>query len=249
MIPPLLLLLAPVAAAAGPPPSPAEARYDACVALVERDPARALAEAEGWRLSGGGVPARQCAGLAYAAQQRFPAAATAFEQAAREAENRHDARVVLLWVQAGNAALAGGDPGRARGFLDAALARGELAGDMAGEAYLDRARARVALGDMTGARNDLDQAVMLVPADPLGWLLSATLARKMGDLPRARTDIAEAFKRSPDDAGVALEAGNIALLSGHDDAARTAWQAAVANQPGSPAARSAAEALKQLGPE
>jgi len=86
-----------------------------------------------------------------------------------------------------------------------------------------------------------------VPADPLAWLLSATLARRAGDLPRAQTDIAEAMKRAPDDASVALEAGNIAVLSGSDAAARTAWEAAVKASPDSPAGKAAADALKRLG--
>jgi tetratricopeptide (TPR) repeat protein len=88
----------------------------------------------------------------------------------------------------------------------------------------------------------LDQA----SADPLAWLLSATLARQSGDLDRAQADIAEAAKRAPDDAQVALEAGNIAIMTGHDDAARTAWAAAVKNAPQSAAGKAAADALSRL---
>jgi tetratricopeptide (TPR) repeat protein len=149
-------------------------------------------------------------------------------------------------VQAGNAALAGNNAPQAARYLDGALARGQLRGEALGEAHLDRARAHAALGDMKGARSDLDQAVRLVPADPLGWLLSATLARKMRDLPRAQADIEQAATRSPDDASVALEAGNIAILSGSVAAARLAWEAAIRNAPGSPAAKSAADALATL---
>ncbi|AYJ86306.1 hypothetical protein D3Y57_10450 [Sphingomonas paeninsulae] len=250
----MILLLVLAAAAAGPPaaapviaPGADEARYDACVAMIDSDPAKALDQASSWQLKGGGVLARQCVGLAYGEQRRWPAAAAAFEGAARLAETTGDGRAAILWVQAGNAALAANDPAKARSFLDAALARGQLIGDAGGEAHLDRARALAALGDLKGARVDLDAALKLVPADPLGWLLSATLARKMQDLPRARTDIAEAAARSPDDASVALEAGNIALLSGHEDAARTAWTAAVKNAPDSISGKSAAEALARLG--
>lgn len=241
MIPLLLLAAAPAAA------SPAQARFETCVALTETDPAKALDEAAAWRVVGGGVLARQCTGLAYVAQARWAPAATAFEQAAREAEATQDGRAALLWVQAGNAALAGGDYAKARQFLDAALARGQLTGDLLGETWLDRGRASAALGDTKAARADLDKATELVPADPLGWLLSATLARKTGDLARAQLDIEQAMNRSPDDSSVALEAGNIALASGSTNAARVAWQAATMLQPGSPAAQSAAEALARLG--
>lgn len=234
-------------AAAAPAVSADAARFEACAALAESAPDRAVAEANDWRLAGGGVLARQCAGLAYVRQVRWTSAVSAFELAAREAEVKRDGRAAVLWVQAGNAALAGNDPAKAAQFLDAAIARGQLQGDALGEAYLDRGRARAALGQLPAARTDLDQAVRLVPADPLGWLLSATLARKTGDLARARSDIGEAATRSPDDASVALEAGNIAILSGRTDAARTAWEAAIRIAPDGPSGRSAAEALGRLG--
>ena len=239
-----LLLLA-----AEPATAPADVtRFEACADLAETDPARALDEASTWRLAGGGVMARQCEGLSYVTQKRWAPAAVAFEAAAREAETKSDGRAALLWVQAGNAALAGNDPAKATVYFDGALARGQLTDDALGEAHLDRARARASLGDLKGARADLDLATRNAPADPLGWLLSATLARKMNDLPRAQADIEEAAKRSPDDASVALEAGNIAILSGHEDAARTAWEAASRLQPGSSAAKAALAQLEQLGP-
>lgn len=222
------------------------ARFEACVALAESDPARAIDEASTWRIAGGGVLARQCEGLAYVTQKRWGPAATAFEAAAREAETKVDGRAVTLWVQAGNAALAGNDPAKATTYFDGALARGQLVGEALGEVHLDRARARVALGDFKAARADLDIAMKNVPADPLGWLLSATLARKMGDLPRAQADIQKAAERSPDDASVALEAGNIAILSGRENAARTAWEAAVRLSPDSAAAKAATESLARL---
>jgi tetratricopeptide (TPR) repeat protein len=237
----LLILAAQTAAV-----TPEAARFEACAAMAETAPARALAEAGTWRIAGGGVMARQCEALAYVAQKRWLPAATAFEAAAREAEVKGDSRAAILWVQAGNAALAGNDAAKAALYLDGALARGQLTGEALGEAHLDRARARAALGDQKGARADLDLAVKHVPADPLGWLLSATLARKINDLPRAQADIAEAAKRSPDDASVALEAGNIAILSGREDAARTAWQAAVKLAPESTAGKAATESLGRL---
>jgi tetratricopeptide (TPR) repeat protein len=238
----ILLILA----AAAAPVTPEQTRFEACAMLADKDPVRALDEASTWRVAGGGVPARQCEGLAYVTQKRWLPAATAFEAAAREAEVKADGRAATLWVQAGNAALAGSEPAKALPYFDGALSRGALQGDQLGEAHLDRARARAALGNMKGARADLDLAVKHVPADPLGWLLSATLARKMNDLPRAGRDIEEAAKRSPDDASVALEAGNIAILSGREEAARTAWQAAVKLAPESTAGKAATESLGRL---
>ena len=239
----ILMLLAAEAAT----PGPVEARFAACIALAEADPAKALDEAGAWKIAGGGVLARQCEGLAYSSQKRWMPAALAFEQAARIAEREQDGRAARLWVQAGNATLAGNDPAKARAHFDAALASQSLTGAEAGEVHLDRARASVALKDEVRARADLDNAIKLVPQDPLAWLLSATLARRTGDLARARTDIAEAVRLAPDEAAVAVEAGNIAILSGATEAARTAWQAAVRASPESAAGKAAATALNQLG--
>jgi hypothetical protein len=248
MMIPTLMTIAMLAAQAAPAeaPSARQVRFDACATLAGTDPEAALEQANRWRLEGGGLLARKCQGLAYTVQERWAPAAVAFEQAARDAEVERDGSAANLWVQAGNARLAAGEAQAARAAFDAALASGVLTGDLLGEAHLDRARAAVALNDAKGARADLDQAVKLVPADPLAWLLSATLARRDGDLERARIDIAEAAKRSPDDAAVALEAGNIAMLSGAPEAARVAWQGAVANQPDSPAGKAAADALARL---
>ena len=96
-------------------------------------------------------------------------------------------------------------------------------------------------------RLDIAPALANAPADPLAWLLSATLARRGGDLVRAAADIAEALKRSPDDASVQFEAGNIAAAAGDEANARSAWERVIALSPGSPLAGSARKALEQFG--
>jgi tetratricopeptide (TPR) repeat protein len=240
------ILFVAAAAASIPSSSADQSRFAACVAAVETNPQKAIDEATSWQVVGGGILARQCLGLAFAAQSRWLPAMTAFEQAATEADRMRDGRAARLWVQAGNAALAATDAAKARGYFDVALVSGQLMGAEKGEAHLDRARALVALRQVSQARTDLDEAIKLVPEDPLAWLLSATLARRSGDMDRASTDIAEAIKRAADDPQVALEAGNIALMQGSETAARTAWTGAVKLAPQSAAGMAAAEALEQL---
>lgn len=242
MMLPLLLL----AAVQAGPPAPAAQRLERCVDLAAGDPPAALAEAAEWRSAGGGFLARQCLGMAYAAQQNWVAAASEFDAAARAAEAARDSRAANYWAQAGNAWLAAADPAKAQAALDAALAAGTLTGLQLGEAHLDRARALVAGGAAQGARADLDQAIRHAPEDPLVWLLSATLARRAGDLPRARKDIAAALDRSGDDASVQLEAGNIAALQRDESGAKTAWNRAVLLAPDSDAGRQARAALAQF---
>ena len=224
----------------------ATASAQSCADEIKANPVQAVEKANAWHSAGGGALARQCAALAYAAQDRWTEAAEAFEQAAREAEKAKEAAAANLWVQAGNARLAAGEPRPAIAALDAALVTGMLTGLAKGEARVDRARANVAAGDLAAARTDLDEALKLVPKDPLAWLLSASLARRMGQQERAQVDIAEAAKLSPDDASVALEAGRIALAAGAPAAARVAWEGAIKNQPGSEAARAAQAELDRL---
>jgi tetratricopeptide (TPR) repeat protein len=234
-----MILLSLLLQMAAPPPN--------CPDLLKADPGRALEVANGRILQGGGVSAKQCAALAFVALGKWPAAAAAFEQAAHQAERDKMEMSADLWVQAGNAHLAAGELAEALAALDSALATTWLVGSARGEAHLDRSRTQVALGRVSEARADLDQALKLVPQDPLAWLLSASLARRMGALDRAQTDIDQAAKLSPDDASVALEAGRIALAANAPAAARIAFEGAVKNQPGSEAAKAAQAELDRLG--
>lgn len=236
----VLILLAAAAAAA---PANEVTRFDQCVAVVNKDPKAAVDAAQAWRAKGGDIAARQCLGLAYMALDRAAPAALTFEQAARAAEAAQDARATDLWGQAGNAWLAAGDAVKARTALDTALTRGGGSNAWKGELYIDRARADVELGDIAGARIDLDKALALVPDDPMGWLLSASLARREENLGRAAKDIAEAERRAPDDPHVALEAGNIAALNGDIKAARSKWTIAADRGAGTPLGKSAEAAL------
>lgn len=221
--------------------------FQQCLDAAIQSPDAGIAFAQKWRIEGGSYYARHCMGFAYARAERWTPAIVAFEQAAEEAERGGEvAQGARLWAQAGNAALASGDAAKARSDFDAALARGLPDGFEKGEVHLDRARALVALGDIDGARDALDAAVAHAPQDPLAWLLSATLARRSGEMSLAQAHIARAVQLSPDDASVALEEGNIAVLTAHEDIARSAWQRAIRLAPDSPAGRAAADNLSRL---
>ncbi len=242
-------VLIPILAAAGlqaapPPPADAEteARYRACVAQVRADPEAAVTTANGWRIVGGGYYARQCLGLAYVALERWGEAAAQFEEAARTV-GPHDPRAADFQVQAGNAWLAAGEGTRAIQAFDAALASGALTGQMRGEVRLDRARALVALGSLDGARQDLDEALRLVPEDPMAWYLSAGLARRQRDTARAAADIARARALAPDDPDVLLLAGTIAGDAGNMAEAERLYRQVASAAPDSRAGRAAREAL------
>ncbi len=238
----------PRAAARPTPPVPTQAEHSAhgraCAALAKAEPAKAEAEARAWIKAGGGMAARQCLGVAQSGQDRWSDAAATFESAAKDAQIAGDPMAVVLWMQAGNSALAGDEAVRARASFDKALALRGLSDEMKGEVFLDRARAAVFANDLTGARADLDQATKLVPRDPLGWLLRANLALRMKDLPGAFASIREAVALSPQDASIAFEAGNIAAAAGNMEDAKAAWTRAAQKAPESDAGRAAAMALR-----
>lgn len=228
------------------PVDPKEARFYNCVDLAIDDPAGAIVEANSWRIQGGGFLARHCLGFAHAEHQSWPAATKAFAEAAREAEVARDERAAQFWAQAGNAALAGGEFAKALEYLNAALVQGSLEGLAKGEVHLDRARAHVALDDYDAAKAEFALVHELAPQDPLGWLLSATLARRQNDLSTAKADIGEAAKLAPRDSAIALEAGNIAYSAGDAAGAKINWeQAAKINPDGAPA-QAAKKYLAQL---
>ncbi|MGE4322757.1 MAG: hypothetical protein AB7E60_06955 [Sphingobium sp.] len=233
-----------------PVPEKFAAPFQACLDAAAQSPEDGIAFAQKWRIDGGSFYARHCQGFAYARAERWAPAIMAFEQAAEEAERSGEmVQSARLWAHAGNAALAGSDAARARTDFDAALARGLPDGFEKGEVHLDRARALVALGENEAARQSFDVALDQAPRDPLGWLLSATLARRMGQMTLAQGHIARAVKLSPDDASVALEEGNIAILTDHEDIARAAWGRAVKLAPASPAGKAAADNLARLAGE
>jgi tetratricopeptide (TPR) repeat protein len=218
----------------------------ACLKQANDDPAAATKTALDWIGRGGDWSARQCLGFAYAQGGDYATATGVFARAASEADVARDPGAASVWALAGNAALANGDARTAIQYFDAALARAALTGLALGEVHIDRARARVVTGDLAGASSDLERARGDATADPLTWLLSATLARRQENLSEAATYIAEAARLAPTDPAVMLEAGNIAVLSGQEAAARANWQSVVAAAPQSAEADSARANLSQL---
>jgi tetratricopeptide (TPR) repeat protein len=237
--------LAPVLRAV-PANDPAAIRYRACTDQVRANPEAAVDAANVWREQGGGLPARQCLGLALSALERWAPAASAFEQAAREAEAANDPRRTDFWVQAANAWLAGGDGRHAMSDFDAALLTPNLSDQLRGEVHLDRGRAQVALGNPAAARTEIDRALQLVPADPFAWYLSAALARRENNLARAGTDIARARQLSPDSPDIMLLAGTLAGLGGNMAEAERLYRQVVESAPNSDAGHQAQESLATM---
>jgi tetratricopeptide (TPR) repeat protein len=241
-----------VEVATAAPGSAEQARLGQCLDQARTDPATAITTAGLWlieaRGAGKALP-QQCLGQAYVSVLRWDAARDAFLAARDSALTDDHAVRARLGAMAGNAALAGNDLPAALADLDKAVADAGLAGDkpLAGSIAADKARALVALGRNDEAAATLLQARADAPQNADVWLLSATLSRRMSDLEAAQTQIETAAGLDPRDPAIGLEAGVIAALAGHDEAARKSWDAVVALAPDSPEAKSARAYLAEIG--
>lgn len=238
---PVIVLLT---AAAAPLRTPGEGqRYHQCLDLAQTDPAQAIDRATAWRANGGGVPARHCLGLAQGQKGDFAGAAASLTGAAQAAEAENDPHAADLWGQAGNASLLAQQVPAAITSFGSGIAIAGSEPVRLAALLTDRARALVESNRLTDAKTDLTRATLLDPSEVAGWLLLATLDRRLNDLPGAEAAILEAAKRDAADPYIALEAGNIAGAQGRTDLARAEWKKVVDGAPGSEAAAAAAKSL------
>lgn len=225
-------------------------RFRACSQVARTSPERGIAVANGWRIEGGGSAARHCLALAQFQKGDHDAALTSFEAAATLAGSGSDGRAVALalWTAGANAALIANKAEPALRFVLAALALKPV-GLEAATLQLLRGEALVDLKREAEGLVAIDAALALDPAVPNGWLLKATLARRLGDFAAAEAAILEAGARAPaesmDAADVQYEAGVIAWAQGKKDLARAAWTAAASGDPEWAAAKAAGEALRR----
>jgi tetratricopeptide (TPR) repeat protein len=234
---------------------PAESgKLTQCLALARSDALSAEEQAEGWAATAKGperADAGHCRGVALSTLGRWSEAATALAEARALAPTNELARKARLGAMAGNAALGGGDAARADALLAAAHNDALAAPDplLAGDIAVDWSRAVVALGRLPEAAALLAGARSASPSNAEGWLLSATLSRRMSKLGEAQAQIEAAARLDPLNPLIGLEAGVIAVLGGRDSAARKSWQSVIAAAPESAEAKTAQSYLDQLGPE
>lgn len=250
---PLPIPRAPREPAAAAAPAPEPTRLELCLLAVDENPLAAIEAAEEWlKVSKGAatVEPNHCLGMAYNRLDRPVEAEVAFTFARDALPSNELRRRASYGALAAMAVLEQGDPARAEAFFAAAEAEAQSSGDarLAGDIAIDRARAQVATKQDAAAAAGLAAARIGSPANPEGWLLSGTLARRQGNLAEAQQFIEQAATLAPRDPAVGLEAGVIAVLSGRDAAARRSWQSVIAVAPGSEWARAAQGYLDQLGP-
>lgn len=225
-----------------------------CLALVAEDPARAHSQAQIQRNDTTGterVLANHCLGLAATELLLWDDAVNAFAAARDETPTDELRARARFGAMAGNAALAGSQPGLALAILSAAKddALKSASAPLQAITAIDLARAMVANDTPQKALAELELATSLQPEGAEGWLLKATLLRRLDRLTTAQIAIERASDLAPTNPEVGLEAGIIAVLTGHEEAARQSWQSVLAIAPDTPEAEVARSYLAQLAPQ
>ncbi|MCL9982252.1 MAG: tetratricopeptide repeat protein [Erythrobacter sp.] len=233
--------------------NPTSAWLQSCLDQIGADPARAhtMAQIRRGETSGADrVLANHCLGTAASELGLWDDARSAFLAARAETPEDETRARARFGMMAGNAAIASGDAAGALGLLNEAEgeARTSASAPLQALAAMDRARALVALGRGDEALSALGTATTLAPQASEGWLLKATLLRRLERLEDAQTAIEQAATLAPTNPEIGLEAGVIAVLGGREDAARQSWQSVIDLQPESLAAQTATGYLAQLGP-
>ena len=217
-------------------------RYERCLTLVKNSAHDAASAADAWHGAGGGAAALHCEAMALTALHRYSEAAVKLDQAAIIAPGgEHDLRIAL-YDQAGNAWLLAGNAEKAEASLDTAVAMSPRDEDI----LFDRARARAARKDWSGAESDLTKLLTLDGDRADAWVLRASARHAEGRRAEAGADIAHALAVYPDYPEALVERGTMKLETGDASGARADWQTVIHAAPNGDAANAARQHLADM---
>jgi len=192
--------------------APVDARYQACIALIDQDPERAYEEGMAWAAEGQPLNAYRCAALALVAQSRYEEGARRLESLANAANPADSSLRAELFTQAGNAWLLARDPGRARSALTLGIATMAPGAAELPDMLIDRARAYAMEGDYRHAEEDLSSALDQRADDALALRLRASARMHQSAFSLAEADARRALDlaaNEDDQVSAALVLGHI----------------------------------------
>jgi Flp pilus assembly protein TadD len=219
-----------------------QAQYQACMSLLQRDPAGALDSAVEWERQGGGDAARHCKALALIRTGEAEDGALELERVAQIMPQDKAPLAAELFAQAGQAWIRAGDPQRAL----YAQGQGLKLDPRNVELLIDRALTYGASGMYSDALNDLNAAAALAPDNPEIYTMRGDAYRQLGKPDLAEENIAQALKLSPSHPSALLERGYLRRAKGDTAGARADWLAVIQVLPNSAAAEEARKNLEKL---
>ena len=228
------------AAVAAPKSLPDRAHYNNCLAASSTHPAAALADAESWVKSGGGVPAAHCAALALVSLKRYGEAGTRLDRIAVDPSVPDVSFRADLFTQAGNAWLIAGNGAKAAKSFTSALSLSSGDADL----FADLARAQAMQRNWQEADLSLGAALNMSPRRADLLVLRASARRALKRYAAARDDIAAALKLKPGDGAALVERGLLRRQLGDIGGARRDFQTALKSD----AAAEARANLEALSP-
>ena len=219
-----------------------EAQYQACMNLLERDPAGALDSAVEWERQGGGDAARHCKALALIRTGEVEDGALELERVAEAMPQERALLAAELFGQAGQAWIKAGKPQRAL----YAQNQGLKLNPKSVELLIDRAMNYGTSGMYAEALGDLNAAVDLAPKDADIYAMRAAAYRQVGKAGPAADNVEQALKLSPSHPSALLERGYLRRAKGDVAGARTDWLTVIQVLPGTDIANEAQKNIEKL---
>ena len=219
-----------------------QAQYQACMSLLDRDPAGALDSAVEWERQGGGDAARHCKALAMIRTGDVEDGALELERVAQAMPQVKAPLAAELFAQAGQAWIKAGNPQRALYAQNEGLKLNPK--DV--QLLIDRALTYGASGMYFEALDDLNVAVEIVPDDPDVYAMRAAAYRQLETLDLAEENIEQALKISPSHPGALLERGYLRRAKGDIEGARADWLTVIQVLPGTDIANEAQKNIEKL---
>jgi Flp pilus assembly protein TadD len=219
-----------------------QAQYQACMALLDRDPAGALDSAVAWERQGGGDAARHCKALALVRTGDVEDGALELERVAEAMPQAKAPLAAELFAQAGQAWIKSGNPQRALYAQNQGLKLNPK--DV--QLLIDRAMNFGTSGMYFEALDDLNVAAELVPDDPDVYAMRAAAYRQLETPDLADENIDRALKLSPSHPGALLERGYLRRDKGDAEGARSDWLTVIQVTPGSEIANEAQKNIEKL---
>ncbi|MFT3729101.1 MAG: hypothetical protein QM759_14865 [Terricaulis sp.] len=193
----LILPFALLQGAPSPSDQAAEARFEHCVSLIERQPEQAYEEGMSWASEGHSLQAYRCAAMALIGEGHVEEGARRLRSLASAVSPELTGLRAALLSQAGNAWLLARNPAEARSALTLAITTVQADPGQQPDLLIDRARAFAMERDYRHAEEDLSHSLDIRPNTALALGLRASARMHQSSYDLAEADINAAIALDP----------------------------------------------------